>query len=431
MSFKVMLRKSFVVILRAVFYLFLFVVGVSLAAILSSWFVTRQLSVALEAQEPAAEQPSQPRQSLRTEGLTEEIDFFAATGFDRQELQKFLEDVPAPLDHTALITLQNSRGDYLTESPITVRWTTDEQSLRVGKSGVLRFPLKASMLPGLRVVAPAGYTILRERSIRLGNAYDPLPSLETSELPFHVHDDYSFVTAIRLELARLQTAEQFVPWEQFQEQLLRPAAQVELVPPRDQALSVEEVYQQNRDSVVIISHLFPDGHAKQASGVVLDPTGIVATSYHAVDHSTAVSRVVVTSGGQMCPVTQVLAADKPGDVVLLQIEAKGLHAAPLGSAAQEGAAVTLISHPNSCFYSLTHGYATRYWVTRNYGRESLRMGVTAEFADGSSGGPLFDECGNVVAIVAGTENRSYQMVHRSAIPSHTLRGLIRTTDDES
>jgi S1-C subfamily serine protease len=253
------------------------------------------------------------------------------------------------------------------------------------------------------------------------------------ELPFHVHDDYSFVTAIRRELARLQTAGKFVPWEQFQKQLLRPAAQVQLAPRREEALAVEEVYRQNRDSVVIISHLLPDGHATQASGVVLDPTGIVATTYHAVDHPTAVSRVVATSDGQMCPVKQVVAADKPGDVVLLQIEieAEGLQAAPLGPAAPEGAAVTLISHPNSCFYSLTRGYVTRYWVTTNYGHESPRMGVTAEFADGSSGGPLFDARGNVVGIVAGTENRSYQMVHRIAIPSHTLRMLVRTTDDES
>ncbi len=432
MSFKVKLRAMLLVLLRAMFFLFLFLVGVVLSAMLSSWFVTRQLSKAMEPPPPAAKRPSEPPpSSLRAEELTEEIDFFAATGIDREELRKFLQDVPPPTDHLALITVQNSRGDYLTESPVMVRWDAGEQPLRVGKSGVLRFPLKASMLAGLKIVAPAGYTELRQRSISLGNAYDPMASWEKSELPFHVHDDFHLLTAIPRELARLQAAGQFVPYEEFEEQLRRPSAPVELTPPREEALTVEDVYRLNRDSVVIISHLLPDGHATQASGVVLDRSGIVATSYHAVDHPTAVSRMVVTSDCRMYPVKQVLAADKPGDVVLLKIEAEGLNASPLGPAAQEGAAVTLISHPNSCFYSLTRGDVTRYWATTNYGRESLRMGVTAEFADGSSGGPLFDACGNVVGIVAGTENRSYQMVHRSAIPSYTLRKLMHTADDGS
>jgi serine protease Do len=431
MSFKVNLRAMLLVLLRAMFFLFLFLVGVVLSAMLSSWYVTRQLSKAMEPPTPAAEQQSEPQRSLRAEEPTEEIDFFTATGIDREELQKFLQNEPPPADHLALITVQNSRGDYLTESPMMVRWDAGEQALRVGKSGVLRFPLKESMLAGLKIFAPAGYTELRQRSIPLGSAYDPVASLETSELPFHVHDDLRFLNAIPRELAQLQTTGQFVPYEQFQEQLRLRVAQVELAPPREEALTVEEVYRLNRDSVVIISHLFPDGHMAQASGVVLDSSGVVATSYHAVDNPTAIARGVLTSDCRMHSIKRVLAADKPGDVVLLQIEAEGLHAAPLGPAAQEGAAVTLISHPDSCFYSLTRGHVTRYWATTNYGRKSLRMGVTAEFADGSSGGPLFDACGNVVGIVAGTENRSYQMVHRTAIPSHTLRTLIHTADDGS
>jgi hypothetical protein len=413
------------------FFLFLFLVCVVLSAMLSSWYVTRQLSNAMESVPTVAEQPSDPQQPPGAEELTEEIDFFEATGIGRVELQKFLQDAPPPADHLALITIQNGRGDYLTDSPAMVRWDAGEQSLRVGKSGVLRFPLKTSMLAGLQVVAPAGYTQLRQRSIPLGNAYDPVASLETPELPFFVHDDFRLMTAIPRELAQLQSAGQFVPFEQLQAQLRQRVTPVELKPAREEARTVEDVYRQNRDSVVIVSHLFPDGHTAQASGFVLDSSGIVATNYHALDNPTAVARGVMTSDGRMHPITRVLAADQPGDVALLQIEAEGLQAAPLGPAAREGAAVTLISHPDSCFYSLTRGYVTRYWATTSHGRETLRMGVTAEFADGSSGAPLFDVYGNVVGIVAGTENRSYQMVHRTAIPSHTLRTLIQPSDDGS
>lgn len=414
-------------IVRTGLFLLLFTLCISLSSLLASWFVTRQLSAALRGK--SRESP----QGEQVDGApTWEIDFYEALGISREELQRFLRDFRQREqvdNYPALLTLQNSRGDFLVESRVIVRWKTGEHRLLVGPSGVVQFLLNEQMLDGLQVIAPANYRVLRQRSIALGNAYDPEENLDTSGLPFHVHLDGYIQTAITRGLARLRSADEFVPYEDLQEQLRSSVCALELARPRGTEVTAEEIYRLNRDSVVVIAHLYPDGHSSRATGFVLDASGVIATNYHVVDKPAAVARGVLTSAGRMCAVTQVLAADKSGDVVLLKIDATELEAAPLADSAVEGAAVTLIAHPNSKYYSLTRGHITRFWAATSHGRVSLRMGVTAEFAAGSSGAPLFDSRGNVTGIASTTENLGYQMVHRAAIPSQTIRKLIQAPAD--
>jgi hypothetical protein len=62
------------------------------------------------------------------------------------------------------------------------------------------------------------------------------------------------------------------------------------------------------------------------------------------------------------------------------------------------------------------------------------MSITADFAKGSSGGPVFDEAGNVAGMVASTESVYYdtkngvrdnlQMVFKNCAPARSLLDLI-------
>jgi len=134
----------------------------------------------------------------------------------------------------------------------------------------------------------------------------------------------------------------------------------------------------------------------------------------------------MTRSGKMYAVREILAADKPGDVVLLKIEASGLAAAPLSRGDPEGTPVTLISHPSSNFYSLTHGYISRYYAVTLYGELSSRVTVTADFADGASGGPIFNSCGAVTGLVSATDAFGYQMVRRTGATADAIRRLVRS-----
>jgi len=92
-----------------------------------------------------------------------------------------------------------------------------------------------------------------------------------------------------------------------------------------------------------------------------------------------------------------------------------------------GAELHAITHLDSQYFSMTFGRITRYFLTTRHARASLRMGVTADFSEGSSGGPLLDDRGNVVGIVSATRGDAHQMVHRDAIPVSSLRRLAGQT----
>ncbi len=416
-------------LVRIGIFLFVFVLSVGLSALLSTWFVVRQLSAAVQQQtaEPAADAAGSARDVPAVE-----IDFYDATGITRDQLRTFLRDFcqrEQVDNYPALVTLQDHHGDYLVESRVIVRWNGGEHRLLVGKTGVVQFLLAEPMLEGLKIIAPQGYQTLRQRSVPLGSAYDPEEKLDTAELPFHVHYDGTTRTVISRELARLKDEAQGLPLADFQEQLRRRTCTLELAPPAATKMTAEEIFRRNRRAVVIVVHLMADGQQTHATGFVLDGSGVIATNYHVVDKPKAIVRGVLTADGDMFPITEVLAADKAGDVVLLKIDATDLPATSLSTADAEGAAVTLISHPNMSYYTLTQGYITRYWADTQHGRVTLRMGVTAEFAGGSSGAPLFNASGNVAGIVSSTANVGYQMVNRMAIPAHTIRQLIRAPAD--
>jgi len=66
------------------------------------------------------------------------------------------------------------------------------------------------------------------------------------------------------------------------------------------------------------------------------------------------------------------------------------------------------------------------------------MAVTADFAKGSSGGPLLDACGNVAGMVASTTSIYYgtekgqkdnlQMVLKHCVPAASILKLIEPQD---
>jgi hypothetical protein len=56
------------------------------------------------------------------------------------------------------------------------------------------------------------------------------------------------------------------------------------------------------------------------------------------------------------------------------------------------------------------------------------MSITADFADGSSGGPIFNSRGAITGLVSATDAFGDQMVRRSAAPADAIRRLVRQPD---
>uniref|UniRef100_A0A0G4HTT1 Serine protease n=1 Tax=Chromera velia CCMP2878 TaxID=1169474 RepID=A0A0G4HTT1_9ALVE len=219
-------------------------------------------------------------------------------------------------------------------------------------------------------------------------------------------------------------------------------------------------------------------HVSPASGFFVHPRGLAVTNFHVLDHPPGETIVVMDASRRVFPVTEILAANKTLDIAVIRVdlsapqdtstipetsEKKGgsrLHgrksegtlnlpappteapAASQGASAgvvgvssvpflrighvpRLGAPVAVLGHPAGQQFFLTRGCVSRYFKKGEKG--PIGMAVTADFAKGSSGGPVFDLSGRVVGIVEATRTVHYddaetgksnvQMVIKCAIPS--------------
>jgi S1-C subfamily serine protease len=178
-----------------------------------------------------------------------------------------------------------------------------------------------------------------------------------------------------------------------------------------------------------------------ATAWVLTPEGVMVTNYH-VFAEAAKEEVfgVMSRDGGFFPVTEILAADKLNDVAIFKIHAKGLQPLALGADEAVGKRVAVISHPDSQFYTFTQGHITRYTMQYDSPKSPpvKYMSITADYARGSSGGPVLNDHGAVVGMVCSTRTTYYgeknkeanddvQMIVKYCVPGESIRALLKAT----
>jgi len=224
---------------------------------------------------------------------------------------------------------------------------------------------------------------------------------------------------------------------------------LDFVKPGDKILSAAEIYENQKNSVVAFGNLYKcdkcdKWHTSLAGGVILTEDGIVLTNHHVVEAERAELLGVVTASGTTHPVLEVLASSKDDDLALVRIDPAGekLTPAPVAYDAPVGADVTVISHPDSRYFTLTKGTISRYFLqaTGRNKKKLDRMAITADYARGSSGCPIFNDRGAVIGLVSSTNSIYYtrekgieknlQMVIKSAIPMASLKRLFTKPDSE-
>ena len=184
--------------------------------------------------------------------------------------------------------------------------------------------------------------------------------------------------------------------------------EVGVLPPADRPLPSEALFDRVRRSVVVMAGLEPragaPGHdLSLATGFVIDPAGLVVTNYHVVDLPGAPALAAQTPDGVVHPVTEILAVSPFADIAICRLGgAGGLTPLPLRADARPGLRLHALSHPDGALYSFTEGILSRSFVRRADGQAKTMFTTTVDFAVGSSGGPLVDDCGNVVGMVSST-----------------------------
>ena len=257
-------------------------------------------------------------------------------------------------------------------------------------------------------------------------------------------DDHARMRDLTAKATKLVDSGKATPVEILAKQLNRKQCNLSLPTRLTKPLTRPEIYRRNLAGVLVVARIYKCSkctkwHAGAASGFALTSSGAIATNHHLFESKDKKALVAMTNDGKTYGVKEVLAADKTDDVVILQLDMGGEKLKPLTLApnAPVGAEVTVISHPNHRFYSLTEGMVSRYSRQRTKRGTTNMMAITADFAKGSSGAPVFDDRGNVAAMVASTSSVYYtqtkdtqknlQMVFKQCVPAASILKLITNT----
>jgi serine protease Do len=174
------------------------------------------------------------------------------------------------------------------------------------------------------------------------------------------------------------------------------------------------------------------GGDKVGTGFVLDKGGIVATNLHVVAGESAI-RIRLYDGTQY-PVVQIVGLDPARDLALLKINpAKELPTLKLGdsSTVSAGDQIVAIGNPLGVFdYSVTSGLISQVRplcgqdaiAARQCKEELTVLQISAAISPGSSGGPLFNQFGEVVGITTAIITAGQNI--NLAVPGNYLKPLV-------
>ena len=173
----------------------------------------------------------------------------------------------------------------------------------------------------------------------------------------------------------------------------------------EDAITDRDLYQRACESVFIVCSLYKGDDQENwqtslATAFVVAEDGVLSSSCHVFDNEdTADAVIVMDVKKNVYPVTELLASNKLADTCLFRIDAKNLKPLPLAEEALPGTAARIVAHPGDSFFFFSSGHVS------NYERDQdavLWMNVTADFGQGSSGGPVFNEQGHVIGQVSRT-----------------------------
>lgn len=224
------------------------------------------------------------------------------------------------------------------------------------------------------------------------------------------------------------------------EQLNRESCNIKLPAASEAKLEPWQVYERCRPGVLVVAGIFKcdrcdNWHAAPASGFVITADGIAVTNHHVVHSPDRATLVAMTADGRVVPVREVLAASAVDDVAIIRLEGGEFTPLPLSTNAPVGSDVFVISHPDRRFFTFSKGVVARYGTIQRERTETAMLEITADYARGSSGGPVLNRQGAVVGLVSSTVSVYYntengrkdnlQMVFKQCVPAEKVLNLIK------
>jgi hypothetical protein len=159
------------------------------------------------------------------------------------------------------------------------------------------------------------------------------------------------------------------------------------------------------------------------AGFIVRQDGWIATNLHVIEGAREL--IVVLADRSEHPVIEVLAVDEKRDLAIIRIEKNSLPALLLGesSTLRAGDPVVAIGHPLGLEDTVSNGLVS---AVRTVNPSLTLLQISAPIAPGSSGGPLFNEQGQVIGVAAVVSTQGQNL--NFGVPASYLKDLLGHTD---
>lgn len=182
----------------------------------------------------------------------------------------------------------------------------------------------------------------------------------------------------------------------------------------DTPLTTAEIARRVTPTVVTIVTRTGNG-----SGVIVDPSGVVATNLHVIEGETDLELTLFND--DIYDDVSVVDFDERRDLVLLKIKAFNVTASALGDSdnIEVGEDVVLVGSPQGLESTVSEGVVS---AVRDTGNGYRMLQTSAPASPGSSGGGMFNACGELIGIVTSQDRQGQNL--NFAMPINYLRGLL-------
>lgn len=237
--------------------------------------------------------------------------------------------------------------------------------------------------------------------------------------------------ALTKQANSLRKADVLLSIEEVQSQLSRKSCQLALPQPGTKPLEGREVWRRARESYLrtgwhYLCRRCDNWHLDLAGGFFITSNGVIATASHVIQTNSDMREaylIAATEDGKVLPVTEVLADNPAGDTCILRLKVDGpVKPLPLNSNVYPGDRVWCYSDPLEHAGFFSSGVINRFQAVRENGRILTRIDVSTDWAPGSSGAAVLDDCGNAIGLVSEIEVESRPM----ETTEPRLRGRRRT-----
>jgi len=155
------------------------------------------------------------------------------------------------------------------------------------------------------------------------------------------------------------------------------------------------------------------------TGFLVRKDGWVATNFHVVRGATEIT--VVLGDHREFPVVEIMNANRLHDLVILRIDARDLPVLSLSDSdrVRPGDSVLAIGHPLGLEDTVSNGLIS---AVREVHAGLRVLQISAPIAPGSSGGPLFNDRGQVIGVATAVSTRGQNL--NFGLPSNYVSELV-------